>query len=300
MTYPECKRCGKLSPVLSFVGNAAASVFKVVVGILTGSKGLAADGVHSAADAVSSLFILLALKIAEKPHDEKHPFGYGKVEYISTLSASIFLFMGATTIFIDALKTFSHGVHNIPDNAAILAVLVSLCFSYVMYTSNKCAGTELGSPALVADAYESKADSISSAAVLAGLIGTKIGFVYTDTIAAIIVSLFIFHMSVEMFLQGVHGLVDMAVDKETLDRIVGLSLTVEGIEDVRCIKTRRMGQKSWVDIRLDISKDSTIAEVHQIKEKVKDLIMAKVEGIGGISVSTFPVKKWRVAGFSFT
>lgn len=292
MTYPDCERCGRLSPKMSFIGNALTAVFKVVVGMLTGSKGLMADGVHSAADAFSSLFILIALKVAEKPHDEGHPFGYGKVEYISTLSASIFLFIGAATIFIDALKAFRHGVHTVPDDAAILATILSLIFSYLMYSSNKCAGSELGSPALIADAYESKADSVSSAAVLLGLLGTKMGFIYADTIAAAVVSIFIFHMSIEMFMQGTHGLIDVSVDKEVVDEIIDLSLKVEGVEGVRAVKTRRMGQKNWVDIKIDVSKKKSVLETHMIAEKVKESVLAKIEEIGGMSVSTFPVGLW--------
>lgn len=292
MRYPECERCGKLSPKWSFIGNTLASVFKVVVGISTGSKGLAADGVHSAADAISSLFILVALRIAERPQDEGHPFGHGKVEYISTLSASIFLFLGATTILIDALEAFRHGVHTMPENAAILATLLSLFFSCLMYDSNRCAGTELGSPALVADAYESKADSISSAAVLGGLIGTKMGFIYADTIAAIVVALFIFHMSIEMFLQGTHGLIDVSVDKEIIEEVVNTSLSIEGVEGVRSIKTRRMGQKNWVEIKIDISKRKSVFETHVIAERVRESVLAKIDEIGGITVSTFPVGRW--------
>lgn len=294
MKYPECVRCGKLSPKWSFIGNTLASLFKVFVGAFTGSKGLLADGVHSAADAVSSLFIFSALKVAEKPGDERHPFGYGKVEYISTLFAGIFLFIGATVIFIDALDAFKHGDHSLPDNAAIFATILSLIFSYLMYDSNKCAGTELGSPALVADAYESKADSISSAAVLIGLIGTKMGFVYADTIAAVVVALLIYRMSIEMFFQGIHGLIDMSVDKDTIDEIVNISLTVQGVEGVRSIKTRRMGQKNWVDLKIDVSKKKSVLDTHMISEKVKESIQTKIAEIGGISVSTFPVGKWGV------
>lgn len=292
MTYPECERCGRLSPLWSFYGNTIAALFKIGVGLATGSKGLVADGVHSVADAFSSLFILLALKAAGRPHDERHPFGYGKIEYISTLSASLFLFVAASLIFVDALNAFTDGAHHVPDNVAILAITLSLGFSYILFTSNRCAGTELNSPALIADAYESKADSISSAAVLIGLIGTKMGFIYADTLAALAVSLFIFHMSVSMFLQGVHGLIDSAADEEVIKEMVTVSLEVEGVERVRAIKTMRMGQKNWVEMKIDVSRKRTVLEAHQIAEKVKETLLEKISGIGGISVSTVPVGMW--------
>ena len=169
---------------------------------------------------------------------------YGKIEYISTLCASIFLFVGAGSIFIDALKTFRQGVHDMPGNAALLATVISLCFSYLMYDSNKCAGTQLSSPAMLADANESKADSITSIAVLLGLIGAKLGYPNADTVAAVIVSLFIFNMSVEMFLQGINGLIDMSVDPEIMAEIITVSKNIEGVMGIKSVKSRQMGKKT--------------------------------------------------------
>jgi cation diffusion facilitator family transporter len=289
MKYPECIQCGQTSPKWSFFGNTLAAIFKVTVGTLTGSKGLVADGVHSAADAMSSLFIVIALKVADRPHDDKHPYGYGKIEYISTLCASSFLFIGAGSIFFDAIKTFKQGVHEMPGDAALLATIISLCFSYLMYISNKCAGTQLSSPAMLADANESRADSITSVAVLLGLIGAKLGYPNADTIAAVIVSLFIFNMSIEMFLQGINGLIDMSVDPDMLEEVVAVSLSVEGVVAVRSIKTRQMGQKNWIDIEIAVSRQISVLEVHAIAEQVRETVMKEVHGISGISVATYPI-----------
>jgi len=263
--------------------------------MLTGSKGLVADGVHSAADAFASLFILVALKIAEKPHTERHPFGYGKVEYISTLVAGVFLFGCASLILVDVLKSFQQGIHEVPHNAAIMATLLSLIFSLILFTANKCAGTQLGSPAMIANAYESKADCLSSGAVLIGLLGTKMGFIYADAVAAAVVSLFIYRMGVEMVLQGIHGLIDISADNEVINKIVQTSLQIAGVESVRSVNTRCMGQKIWIDLTINVSEKKTILEAHMIAEKVKETVLAKIEGIGGMSISSVPVRK--VFGF---
>lgn len=291
MKYAECARCGKLSPRLSLVGNILAAIFKISVGMMTGSKGLVADGVHSIADAFASAFILVSLVIADKPHDASHPYGYGKVEYISTLLAATFLFVGASLIMVDDVLAFVHGIHETPLDAALLATLVCLFYSYMLYRSNICAGTQIGSPAIMADAYESRADSFSAGAVLAGLIGTKLGFIYADAIAAAIVALLIYHMSMEMFLQGIHGLIDSSPDKGILDRAVKTILAVDGVEGVRSVNARRMGQKSWIDLIIDVSEKKTVLETHMIGENVKKAVMAKLDKVGGMSVNCFPVKK---------
>jgi cation diffusion facilitator family transporter len=291
MKYAECTRCGELSPKMSLIGNILAAIFKISVGMMTGSKGLVADGVHSIADAFASAFILMSLMIAKKPRDASHPYGHGKVEYISTLLAATFLFIGASLIMVDDVLAFVHGIHETPLNAALLATLVCLFYSFMLYRSNICAGTQMGSPAIMADAYESRADSFSAGAVLVGLIGTKLGFIYADAIAAGVVALLIYHMSMEMFLQGIHGLIDSSPDKGIIDRTVQTSLAVEGVEGVRSINARRMGQKNWIDLVIEVSEQKTIMETHRIGENVKKAVLGKNEKIGGISVNCFPVKK---------
>ncbi|MBV6340753.1 cation diffusion facilitator family transporter [Candidatus Magnetobacterium casense] len=296
MKYPECEVCGKWSPRLSFIGNSAISVFKFVVGILTGSKGLVADGIHSVADAISSLFVLIALKISSKPKDKGHPFGHGKIEYISTISASIFIFICATMIFIDALHSFKSGVREVPENAAILATVLALIFSYLMYSSNTCSGEQLNSPALLADAAESKADSLTSVAVLLGLIGTKIGYTQADTVAAAVVALFVFHISVEMFLKGVNGLIDVSMDKEVITTIVDLCMKIDGVEGVKSVKSRCMGQKCAVDVNIDVSSKETVLSVHNIAEQIKKAITLNIDEIDEVFVKAQPIGKWRFWG----
>lgn len=294
MKYPECETCGKWSPRLAFIGNSTISVFKFFVGFLTGSKGLVADALHSVADAVSSLFILIALKISGKPKDDCHPFGHGKVEYISTIFASVFIFICATTIFLDALHSFKNGSHEVPHNAAILATVLCLMYSYLMYNSNHCAGTQLNSPALLADASESKADSLASVAVLLGLVGTKMGFIYSDTIAAAVVSLMVFHISVEMFIKGVNGLIDVSMDKEVLEEIRELCLQVKGVEGLKGIKSRCMGQKCMLDIDIEVSQKRSVMEAHMLNEKIREKIRDKVTGIDDVSIRAYPVKRWKL------
>ncbi|MEI6666933.1 MAG: cation diffusion facilitator family transporter [Acidobacteriota bacterium] len=290
MRYHECERCGKWSPRLSVFANAFAAVFKIFIGTLTNSMGLVADGVHSIGDAFASAFIVLALTIANKPVDEKHPYGYGKFEYVSTLFAATFLFGCATLILFDTVKAFTYGIHELPEPAALLATAVTLGFSYLMYRSNLCAGTEMGSPAIIADAYESKADSLSSLAVLVGLIGTELGFIYADALAAAAVSLLIYHMSMEMYLQGIHGLIDSAADQDAIDAAVRAALSVDEVIGVQSSRARRMGQKFGIDLVIEVSDKKTVMETHMTAEKVKQAVTDHVESVSHIRVECYPVR----------
>ena len=291
MKYAECMRCGKLSPRWSLVGNIAMCIFKFIVGVLTGSKGLIADSLHSVADAISSLFVLIALQYSGKSKDKERPFGYGKVEYISTIFASLFIFLCAVTVLIDALESIKRGANRVPDSGAIFATLLSLGFSWLMYSSNSCAGTQLNSPAMLADAAESKADSLTSVAVLLGLIGTKMGFSSADNVAAIVVAVFIFHIGAEMFLSGVHGLIDVSMHPEELEKIRKICLNVNGVEGVKSIRSRRMGQKNHVNIDIEVLKSKTVLETHEIAKWIKTAVANNVEGVDDISVRTIPVQK---------
>jgi divalent metal cation (Fe/Co/Zn/Cd) transporter len=94
-----------------------------------------------------------------------------------------------------------------------------------------------------------------------------------------------------MFIQGIHGLIDSSADSGFIDRVVKTSLAIEGVEGVRSIHTRRMGQKNWIDLIIDVSEKKSILETHMIGEKVKEAIIAKMREVGGISISCFPIKK---------
>lgn len=291
MKYAECLKCGRMAPRWSVVGNISMCIFKFIVGALAGSKGLIADSIHSIADAISSAFVLLALKYSDKPKDKKRPFGYGKVEYVSSIVASLFIFICAVLILLDALESIRTGSHKIPSNAALVATVLSLAFSYLMYYSNTCAGTQLNSPAMLADAAESKADSLTSVAVLLGLIGTKLGFHSADTIAAIVVSIFIFHIGVEMLLSGVHGLIDVSMDPEDIEELRRICMGVSGVEGVRSIRTRKMGQKSLVSIDVDVLSNKTVLETHQIAKRVRAALLSEVQGIDDAIVKAVPIQK---------
>lgn len=297
MKHPECVRCGRLSPRLSVVGNFFMAIFKFIIGALAGSKGLVADALHSIADMISSIFVLVALKYAEKPKDKRYPYGYGKVEYISTIIASLFIFLCGITVFIDALESLKSGNHKMPDAVAIFATILSLCFSYVMYSSNTCAGTQLNSPAMLADAAESKADSLTSVAVLFGLIGTKLGFESADTIAAIIVAFFIFRIGFEMLIGGINGLMDMTLDPERIDQIRQICMSVDGVEGVRSIAARQMGQKSRLNVDIEVLKERTVYETHKIAQRLKIAIISNVVEVNDVFVRTIPVEKMSFWGF---
>jgi cation diffusion facilitator family transporter len=290
MKYTECLRCGKMSPRWSVVGNISMCIFKFIVGMLAGSKGLIADSLHSVADAISSLFVLIALHFSGKPKDNKRPFGYGKVEYISTIIASLFIFLCAVTVMFDSLESIKSGMHRIPGISAIFATLLSMVFSMLMYSSNTCAGTQLNSPAMLADAAESKADVLTSLAVLIGLIGTKIGYRSADNVAAIVVAIFIFRIGAEMFLSGVHGLIDVSMDPEALEQIRKICLNVSGVDGVKNIKSRRMGQKSQVNIDIEVAKSKTVLETHEVVKRLKTAIENNIEGVDNIFVRAIPVQ----------
>jgi cation diffusion facilitator family transporter len=296
MKYAECVRCGRISPRLSVLGNSSMAAFKFCIGMISGSKGLVADSIHSIADTISSIFVLIALALSDKPKDKGHPYGHGKAEYLSTIFASVFILLCAVLIFFDALHSLKTGISEPPQNAALAATIISLAFSWLMYSSNTCAGTQLNSPAMLADAAESKADSLTALAVLIGLIGTKMGFVYADTIAAFVVCAFVLRISIEMFMKGVNGLIDISVDRDTLQEIKNLCRKVGGVERVQGIRSRCMGQKCLVDIDIEVLGSKTMLETHDVVQRVRAAITGSVEGVDGVFVRTIPVEEWKLWG----
>ena len=100
----KCLKCGKQIPWVCFFGNLTLAIFKITVGLISGSKGLVADWMHSGSDVLATVMVIISLKIADQKQNSRHPWGYGKVEYIGSLFVYTILFILGTFIFIDAAK----------------------------------------------------------------------------------------------------------------------------------------------------------------------------------------------------
>lgn len=272
--------------------NFGMALSKVGVGFVGGSKALVADGIHSFSDVIAALVVGFTLKIANRPIDKNHPYGHGQVEYIASLIVSVVLLAAALIICFSAINTIRHRVPVQPSMLAVLVAATSITANEFMFRRTICAAQKINSPSMIVHAWENRGDSYSSIATICGIIGAKLGVHFLDPLAAIIVALFIFRICGQMMWDALCGLTDVsAVSPEQIRQIYDITLGVDGVQSVTDIRARRMGGFIWIDLRIQISSQQTIAEGHFIARHIKNAIMSRMEHVGNVMVSVAPFEK---------
>ena len=272
-TPEKCFPCAKRVPVVCFFSNLTLAVFKMSVGYLTGSKGLFADGIHSASDVVATTGVIVSLKISDKGDDVRYPYGRGKIEFISCVFVYSILFIIAILILAKAIYNIYSGDIKAPHLISLFTAVVSVIANIILYRIGLCAGKAVNSPAIIANANENKADMLSSIAVIFGIIGSNIGYTYCDPLAAVIVGLIILKTASTLGWKAIKELIDTSLPAEKLKLINEIILEVQGVERVNYIKTRQIGKHYWLDVEIQVSPDLLVREGDIISQVVKYEIM---------------------------
>ncbi len=156
-------------------------IAKLIAGLLTGSLGLLGEAAHSALDLLASLFALLAVRTSRRPADHEHPFGHGRAENLAAFGEGLILLLTAAVIAFEAVRRLVGApVHVDPALYAIGLVGATMLLEIGRATTLRWASRRWHSPALAAGAQNRFADIFSSAGVLAGLVGVRMGFGWAD------------------------------------------------------------------------------------------------------------------------
>ncbi len=276
MKKPECKTfCGKYYGWISFGTNLFNAAFKIGVGLVAASHALVADGFHSLADALTAIVTIGTLKLSERPGDKSHPYGHGKVEFIAASLFSVMLLALAAGIMVKSIRSMVGGNLAAPNFLAIGPAVVSIMVNVAISNYGLCVGREINSPVITANAKENKADAFSSVASLVGIVGALLGFPILDPLAAIVVSLLIGRMGLEILSEAGAGLMDGSIEKGRRTNIRGLARAVPGVREVAFLRTRRIGQKIWADLGIEVSPALSLAEGDRIAHEIRNSLMRR-------------------------
>ncbi len=251
---------------LSITSVSLLIILKVVASILTGSISIRADAIHSALDLIAAVTTFIGVRISGRPADERHPFGHGKAENISSTVVAGLIFAAAGIIIYTAinrlivkapLESIGTGIY-ITAAAIVINILISRYLSKVArYTD---------SLALAADARHLFSDVLSSVAVLIGLIIVRLtGLNILDPIFALLVALFILKVGYDTLRKSFGGLVDVRLPKTEESKIK--SCIIEHYSEVvgfHKLRTRKAGSQRYIDLHLVMPKNASVDEAHRM------------------------------------
>jgi len=284
MECNQCQWCLKNVGAINIWANGWLAVIKLVGGILSSSKALVADAVHSLSDVLIAVILLVTLKVSAKSPDRNYPYGRGNIEYITSGIIAIFVIMVAIFIFIFSLKAMFAASLPQPGGVGILVALVGIVGNALLSQHSFCVAKQTNSPAILANAIENRADVYTSLAALVGVAGARLGLRILDPLAALFVGVLIARFAISMFYQAIHGLLGESIDKSVLHAINGIADSVPGVQKVYDIKTRKSGQKSLVDIEIDVGPDIKLEEATRTCELIKSRVLREAYNVEDVSV----------------
>jgi len=245
-------------------------VLKIFLGVVENSQALVADGIHSISDLVTDGMVLVAVRQGNKMADEDHPYGHARIETITTVLLALALFLVSFGIVDSALDVLSEPVRDVtPGWVALAVVMVSgLSKEYIFHYTTKVAKLHQ-SPILVANAWHSRTDAISSVMVFVGIAGAMLGLPELDALAAIGVAVIIAKVAWDLGAPSVQELVDKGMDRSYLDDLEEAVGKTHGVKGFHALRTRRMGASVLVDVHIAVDSMITVSEGHQIAEQVR-------------------------------
>jgi len=284
----RCVACGERVGWIGLWVNCALVVLKISVGVTSQSRALLADAFYSIKDMTTASAIIVGLKASRKPRDDKHPYGYGKIEFLSTAFIGLIIIVGSIVLFIISLKGILAGNIRPPLFSAAVAALISMIVKEIMYRKASCAGRHLNSPTIIAHAHHSRADVISSGAVFVGVVGANLGLGFLDPLVAIIEIIHMLIVSVEILQDGLKGLMDESLRPDELDKIHQIVTDLAGVERITQVRTHRVGQKFGIDLEIQVHPERSIADGHNIAEQVRYSLSNRMRHIGDVMVRLAP------------
>ena len=268
--------------VVGAIVNIILTIFKIIAGALGRSAAMVADGIHSLSDLLSDIVVLVFTHISSKGKDKNHSFGHGKFETMATLIVSVILVAVGAKLMADGVASII-GVMNgnsipLPGSIALWAAIGSIIFKEILYHATIRTARRTNSPVVLANAWHHRSDALSSIGALTGIAGAMIlGEKWTilDPIASCCISIAIIVVAVKMSLPSLAELLETSLPEEIEKDIISIANSVQGVENIHELKTRRNGISYIIDAHIVVDPHISVTEAHNIATEVENALREK-------------------------
>lgn len=257
--------------------NIAVAMAKLVFGLFSGSVAMQADGVHSMFDGASNVVGLIGTWFASRPADSSHPYGHAKFETFTAAAIALMLAIAGYTVGRGAIESLQ-GQGDIRITWVSFAIMVgTLAVNLGVTTWETRAGRRLGSEVLVADARHTLSDVLVSSGVIVSLVLVRLGYEKADGVLALLVAVAIAYTALTV-LRGVgRTLGDAARLPEA--EIATAAASVDGVMDCHSVRTRGSESRVFVDMHIEVARDTTLERSHEIAHAVEAELRARYREI---------------------
>ncbi len=272
---------------MSILINAGLAVFKFVLGTISGSVAIVADGIHSTSDIVASIAVLAGLRLSQRK--SKHfPYGLYKVENIIAIVSALAIFFAGYEIVKEVIfQPDRTNMTHIP--AAMLGMCITIAVTDLFSRYEIRVGKEVGSPSLIADGKHVRTDMLSTFVVLTSLGGQYFGYT-VDKIAAVVVVLFIAHAGWGILFEGIKVLLDASLDQETLHRIRKILFAEPVVREIKSLTGRNSGSYKFIEAEIVVNAHD-LEKAHAVSTHLENAIKTHIQNVDHVLIHYEPVQK---------
>lgn len=275
-------RYGTLSGLVGIAINIILSVSKMIFGAITKSISIIADGANNTFDAISSIINLVGFKISGKPADDEHPFGHGRIEYVSALTLSFFILIMGVELIKTSIDKFRNPETVIFSVPAAIVLIISILAKLWLALFNRNVGKRINSVAVNAIVTDSLGDIAATTCSLIALISSKFTDLPIDAVMGIVVALVIIYAGVDIIKGTIGPLLGEPPEKEIVDRLEKLVMSYDGVVGIHDLVLHCYGHsKIYGSLHAEVPADIDILHSHD----TIDLIERQVKEQLGIEIS---------------
>ena len=285
----------KTCTLVGLVINVILAIFKMLAGILGFSYAMIADAIHSISDCFATGTVYISLRIGEKPADERHPYGHANAETIAAFLVALIILGTGVFVGVSAVRLIAHRHLETPAMIALVAAVASIVIKEGLFRYTLKVGKRNNNPAVIANAWDHRSDAYSSVAVLAGILGARLGFQYLDPAAGLVVSAFIVRISLTILRPNIGILMDERPSSAVLDQIRATTLELGGIKAIDSLRVHRRGSTYTIDMEIAVNSRLTVEQGHEVAAEVKNRLMNAIEHVQDVMVHVNPYQPEQIS-----
>lgn len=283
---------GKVTKVLvkSLIVNILLTLTKFVFGLIYKSKVLVADGIHSLSDLATDVVSIYGSKLSLKPADNEHPYGHGKIEYLTSIVIGAVILALALSLLGNSLNA----KNTIASNMVLYVTIFTILAKYLISRYILSKGVKYKSNLLIASGKESRSDVISSAIVIVTYFLSKLSsyskiFLYSDTIGTFIIGLIILKTAYRILKENIVSILgEIEQDEEYLDKIREIILENSEVVNIEELNIIKYGHYYQANITINMDSDVTLEDACLVSDRIKKKLINKKTRISYAKISINP------------
>lgn len=278
----------------SILGNSVLSGFKLFAGIAGHSGAMISDSIHSFSDVLTTFIAWFGVKISRKAPDQAHPYGHERLECVASLLLGAVLLLTGLGVGKSGMQNILSGRYETlatPGLIALVAAVVSIVGTEAMYWYTRHYAKLIHSSAFMADAWHHRSDAFSSIGSLIGIAGARMGFPVLDSVASVVICLFIIKVAYDIMKDAIVKMLDTSCGAEFEHQIRDFAAAQEGVVGVDQLRTRMFGNKVYVDLEISMDGSETLSQSHETAERIHDQLESRFTDVKHIMIHVNPAEK---------